>query len=140
MNDHLDIALAVGADGVHLGQDDLPCRAARALAPELIIGVSTHNVQEALTAEQDGASYINIGPIFSTGTKTLTMPPLGTAMIRTIADRVQIPFSVMGGIHESNLPEVLTAGARCIAMVTELTQAEDIGKKVNAIREIMGDS
>lgn len=125
LNDHMDIAMAVGADGVHLGQDDLPCRAARSLTEDLIIGISTHNLTEALAAEKEGASYINIGPIFSTQTKTLAMPPLGLDTLKEVVSHVSIPFTTMGGIKENNLEEVLNAGATRIAVVTEVTQSED---------------
>ena len=109
INDHVDIALEVNADGVHLGQDDLPCQTVREMAPQLIIGVSTHNLEEALQAERDGASYINIGPIFPTQTKTLGIQPLGLDKIREISAKINIPFTVMGGIHEDNIDQVIAA-------------------------------
>ena len=126
INDRIDIALGVGADGVHLGQKDLPAESARRLAPDLLIGVSTHNLEEALAAEKAGAAYINIGPIFSTPTKTAK--PLGVKAIREIAPKINLPFTVMGGIKHENVAAVLEAGARRIAVVTALTQAEDIEK------------
>jgi thiamine-phosphate pyrophosphorylase len=135
INDHLDIALACGADGVHLGQDDLPPAAAKEMAPELIIGVSTHNLEEALEAQEQGADYVNIGPIFATQTKELSMKPLGPEMIKEIAPQLKIPFTVMGGINRSNLLKVLQAGARKIAMVTAVTKADDIGQAVKELRK-----
>lgn len=135
INDHLDIALACGADGVHLGQDDLPLAAARRLAPELIIGVSTHNLEEAVEAQVQGADYVNIGPIFPTGTKKVAMAPLGPEAIKSIAPKLKIPFTVMGGINQSNIQEVLQAGARKIAVVTAVTRAEDIGQAVQELRK-----
>lgn len=127
VNDHLDIALAVGADGVHLGQDDLPCTAARSLSPDLIIGVSTHNLSEARLAQAAGASYVNIGPIFKTQTKSLPIPPVGIPALKDVNTNINIPITTMGGIKEENLQHVLEAGARRIAMVTEITQAENPG-------------
>lgn len=135
INDHLDIALACGADGVHLGQDDLPPAAAKELAPELIIGVSTHNLEEALEAQEQGADYVNIGPIFATQTKELSMKPLGSEAIEQIAPRLKIPFTVMGGINQNNIGQVLQAGARKIAVVTAVTKAGDIGLAVQELRK-----
>lgn len=135
INDHLDIALACGADGVHLGQDDLPFSAARKLAPELIIGVSTHDLDEALMAQEQGADYVNIGPIFATSTKKVPMSPLGPGMIQKIAPHLKVPFTVMGGINRANIQEVLQAGARKIAVVTAVTRAEDIGQAVQELQK-----
>ena len=135
INDHLDIALACGADGVHLGQDDLPPAAAKELAPELIIGVPTHNLEEALKAQEQGADYVNIGPIFATQTKELSMKPLGPEAIEQIAPRLKIPFTVMGGINQTNIGQVLKAGARKIAVVTAVTKAGDIGLAVQELRK-----
>jgi thiamine-phosphate pyrophosphorylase len=126
INDHVDLALAVQADGVHLGQDDLPCAAARKIAPDLIIGVSTHNLEEIEKAEEDGASYINIGPIFATSTKVVGVIPLGLDYLKNAETR--LPFSVMGGIKKDNIESVLQCGARNIAMVTAITMADDITK------------
>lgn len=133
INDYLDIALAVDADGVHLGQDDLPLEAARRLAPELIIGRSTHSLEQALEAQAGGADYVNIGPIFPTGTKEHSTA-LGSDAIRTIAPHLYIPFTVMGGINLSNIDEVVAAGARRIAVVTAVTQADDMVAAVRALR------
>lgn len=136
MNDHLDIALNSGADGVHLGQEDTPLIEARKLAPELIIGVSTHSVEEALEADKNGASYINIGPIYATGTKALSILPLGIESISEISTLIDIPFTVMGGIKAKHIPELLKKGASKIAMVTEITEAENITEKVCELRNL----
>ncbi|MEI8139438.1 MAG: thiamine phosphate synthase [bacterium] len=125
INDRVDVALAVGADGVHLGQDDFPIPAARRLAPEMIIGSSTHNVEEAVRAQNEGASYINIGPIYPTGTKVWKGEYLGLEGLRTIATVARIPFTVMGGIKKSHFPGLIAAGARTIALVTAVTAAPD---------------
>lgn len=134
INDYLDIALDVNADGVHLGQEDYALEEARSKAPELIIGISTHNRQEALTAQKNGADYINIGPIYSTNTKSLPFPALGTAILNEIPPLLNIPFTVMGGIKEKHLPELISLGATRIAMVTEITQAVDVARKVCELR------
>lgn len=135
INDHLDIALAVNADGIHLGQEDLPCKTARILAPKLIIGVSTHNLEEIKNAENDGASYINIGPLFKTNTKKLKYPPLGLDYLKSV--KTHLPFSVMGGIKMHNIKSVIQAGARNIAMITEITEASNVMEQTRKIVEII---
>jgi thiamine-phosphate pyrophosphorylase len=135
INDHLDIALSVDADGVHLGQDDLPLAAARGLTDQLLLGSSTHNLAEAEQAIAAGADYINIGPIYSTQTKTLSYDSLGLETLYQVAAEINIPFSVMGGIKEHHLDELIHLGARHIAMVTEITQAEDITAQVRQLRK-----
>ena len=136
INDRVDVALAVGADGVHLGQDDFPIPAARKLAPDLIIGASTHNVDEALRAQEEGASYINIGPIYPTGTKVWEGEYLGLDGLRTIAAVARVPFTVMGGIKQAHFPGLIDAGARIIALVTAVTAAPD---PEEATRELIGE-
>ena len=125
INDHIDIALAVGADGVHLGLDDMPLRAARERAPDLVLGASTHNVAEALEAQEAGASYINIGPLFETKTKNWTGAFLGLEGLREIGAVARIPFTVMGGIKPEHIPELRNCGARVVAVVTAITAADD---------------
>ena len=124
-DDRLDAALLADADGVHLGQDDLPCAEARKLAPQLFIGVSTHNRDELLAAQRDGCSYLNIGPIFPTGTKSLPMNSLGLETLSELAPQVKVPFSVMGGIKFSHLKTLRSHGCLHIAAVTAFTQAEN---------------
>lgn len=135
VNDRIDIAMAVKADGVHLGQDDLPVPAARALAPDLLIGASTHSLEEALRAEEEDADYVNIGPIFPTSTKTGVEKFLGPDAIVSVGSRLKIPFTVMGGINASNLEAVLAKGARRVAVVTAVTQAPDIARTVSELRK-----
>jgi thiamine-phosphate pyrophosphorylase len=135
INDHVDIALGVDADGVHLGQEDLPVQVARKLAPDLLIGVSTHSLEQALEAEKDGADYINIGPIFSTKTKEGVESSLGPEAISEISPQINVPFTVMGGISEANIDQVLARGARKVAMVSAITKAADIAKKVAFYKE-----
>ena len=139
MNDHIDIALLTGADGVHLGQDDLPLEQAVKLAPELIIGRSTHSREQALEAEAQGAAYLNLGPIYPTQTKSTPVKPLGIEIVREAGPLLHIPFTVMGGIKERHIPELLAAGAKYIAMVTEVTQAPDIGARVRQLRSLWGN-
>jgi len=134
VNDYVDIAMAVDADGVHLGQDDMPPEAVRNIAPDLIIGVSTHSLSQALTAQSAGADYINVGPIFPTGTKEVAVKVMGPEAVTEIGGQVDIPFTVMGGIKESNMDEVLERGARRLAVVTAVTEAEDIEGTVRGMR------
>jgi thiamine-phosphate pyrophosphorylase len=126
INDHVDIALSVKADGVHLGQDDMPLSAARDLAPELIIGVSTHDEAEAEAAFRGGADYVNIGPVFPTGTKEGVSEFLGVKRVSAISKRIKIPFTVMGGINLDNIHEVVSAGAKKVAVVSAITMSDDI--------------
>ena len=126
INDGLDIAMGVGADGVHLGQGDFPIAEARKLAPDMIIGASSHDIEEAVNAESDGASYVNIGPIFTTGTKKWTKDYLGLEGLTEIAPVLKnVPFTVMGGIKKKHIPDLLAAGASTIALVTAVTAADD---------------
>lgn len=135
LNDRIDIALATGADGVHLGQDDLPIEAARQLAPELIIGCSSHSAQEAVAAQEAGASYVNIGPIFSTQTKSHASGPLGPDAVEEISRRLTVPWTVMGGIKASNVDLVLQRGARLIAVVTAVTAVDDVNAACATLRQ-----
>jgi thiamine-phosphate pyrophosphorylase len=137
INDHIDIALATEADGVHLGQDDLPISAARKIASDLLLGASSHSLEEALGAEKDGADYVNIGPVFPTQTKKKLTRFLGPEAIAEIGPKLKIPFTTMGGINQNNIKDVLEKGARRIAMVTGITQAPDIADRVRALREMI---
>ncbi len=137
VDDHVDVALAACADGVHLGREDLPIAAARSIAPELLIGGSTHNLNEALSAQSEDADYINIGPIYPTSTKQVQCGNIGTAAIREIASRVNLPFTVMGGIKTRHVAELCAAGARRIAMITEITTAADVEQKVRELRGLI---
>ncbi len=138
INDHVDIALAVEADGVHLGQEDLPLAAARTIAPDLLIGISAHSRQEALKAQGEGADYVNIGPIFPTRTKEGVSRFLGPEAIPEITAGLEIPFTVMGGINGVNIDRVLAQGARRVAVVTAVTEAGDMAGAVAALREKIG--
>lgn len=137
VDDRLDIAMAAGADGVHLGQEDFPLTAARKLAPDMFFGVSTHNAEEIRKALADGCSYLNIGPMFPTRTKSVACGALGLEKIEELKALVTCPFSVMGGIKEHHLPLLCSKGFKHIAMVTEITQAPDVETKVKQLRRIM---
>jgi thiamine-phosphate pyrophosphorylase len=134
VDDRVDIALACGADGVHLGLADLPIAAARTIAPDLILGASSHNLEEALAAQAAGASYVNIGPIFATQTKDVPTGAIGPEAIAAIAPGLAIPFTTMGGIKAHNIGEVVARGARHVAVVTAVTAAEDPKAAAKALR------
>lgn len=125
VNDRLDIALATGADGVHLGQSDLPVAAARKTAPDLIVGASSHNLEEALAAQEAGAGYVNIGPIYPTQTKDHVGGAVGPEMLDAVTPHLHIPFTCMGGIKADNVGPLVERGARHPAVVTAVTAAPD---------------
>lgn len=136
INDRLDIAQAVGAAGVHLGQDDLPCRAARKiLGEDYIIGVSAHNPLEAVQAARDGADYLGCGAVFGTATKQ-DVAKLGVANLRAIRSAVQIPMVGIGGINLANYAEVLAAGADGAAIVSGILAQDDIKLTVEKLAQI----
>lgn len=139
IDDDAAVAAAVDADGVHLGQDDLPLPAARRLFPDLLLGASTHNLEEALKAQEDECDYLNVGPLFATRTKSLPMAPLGVETLDAIRPRLTVPFTVMGGIKLHHLALLREHGARRVAMVTEITEAENITETVKQLRrELLG--
>jgi thiamine-phosphate pyrophosphorylase len=125
INDRLDVALAVSADGVHLGQRDMDIADARRLAgPDLIIGISAESLGDAVRAEAQGADYIGISPVFATATKKDTATPLGLDGIRRIRAAVQLPLVGIGGITVENSAAVITAGADGIAVVSAIVSAD----------------
>ena len=138
VNDHIDIAMLVDADGVHIGQDDLPVsEVRRLLGPGKIIGLSTHGPDQALAAVRDGADYIGVGPIYATQTKEDVCAPVGLGYLDWVVSNITLPFVAIGGIKEHNIGEVAAHGARCCALVSELVGAEDISAKVLSVRAAM---
>ncbi|MEW9121643.1 MAG: thiamine phosphate synthase [Thermotaleaceae bacterium] len=135
VNDDIDIALLVGADGVHIGQEDLPIEEVRKLVgKDKIIGLSTHSPEQAQDAVRRGADYIGVGPIFQTFTKKDVCAPVGLSYLEYVIKHISIPFVAIGGIKESNIQEVAQRGASCICLVTEIVGAEDIKGKIQGIR------
>lgn len=135
VDDRLDVALAVDADGVHLGEHDLPIETARRIAPDLIVGASSHGYDEAMRNQAAGAGYVNIGPIFATQTKGLPIEPLGPDAIARIAPDLRIPFTCMGGIKPENIDQVLERGARHPAVVTAVTAQPNVAKAAKDLRD-----
>lgn len=126
INDRVDIALACGADGVHLGLGDMPIPEARSiLGPDAVIGGSSHTVEQAMEAEAQGASYVNIGPLFATATKP-GVPGIGLEPLCLVMERVKIPVTCMGGITERNICQVVLAGARYVGVVGAIFGARDM--------------
>jgi len=129
INDRVDIALACGADGVHLGQDDLPLSAGRKLMGQKIIGISTHDLDQARAAERDGADYIGFGPMFGTRTKATGYEARGPEMLQQIRRAVTLPIVAIGGITEANVQEVWQAGADSVAIIGDVLHDNDPGAK-----------
>lgn len=135
VNDHVDIAMLAGADGVHVGQDDLPVPEVRRLVgPDMIIGLSTHSPEQALAAVAAGADYIGVGPIFATRTKEDVVAPVGFSYLDWVAANIRLPFVAIGGIKAWNAAEVAAHGADCCALVSALVGAENIGAAVAEAR------
>ncbi|WP_156276165.1 thiamine phosphate synthase [Neomoorella glycerini] len=135
VNDRLDVALAVEADGVHIGQEDLPARVARELlGPGKILGVSTGTVLEARQAVADGADYLGVGSIYATKSKEDAGEPIGLAGLKAIRAAVTIPLVAIGGINSSNAADVIAAGADGVAVVSAVIGAPDIAA---AARELL---
>ena len=135
VNDRLDVALACGADGVHLGQEDLPAAAARALLREgMVLGVSAGTVEEALRAQEEGADYLGVGPVFPTPSKPDAGEPLGLEVLRSICEAVTVPVVAVGGINEGNLEKVFEAGAGGIAVISAVSSAQDMLQAVRRLR------
>ena len=125
VNDRVDVALAVGADGVHLGQQDMPLADARRLGPPgWIIGVSAESPADAIRAEKEGADYVGASPVFATPTKADAAPPLGLEGLRNIRAAVRIPLVAIGGIHAGNARAAIRAGADGLAVVSAIVSAD----------------
>ena len=125
VNDRVDLALAVGADGVHLGQDDLPARIARPLLrPGMILGVSTHSVAQARAAQADGADYVAVGSMFATRSKA-EFELVGPDLLRKLRGEIRVPLIAIGGITHDNVQEVVRAGADGVAVISAVAAADD---------------
>jgi thiamine-phosphate pyrophosphorylase len=133
INDRVDIVLACDADGVHLGQDDLPLAAGRKLMGNKIVGISTHDIEQAREAERNGADYIGFGPMFGTSTKNTGFAPRGIEMLRQIRTGVKLPIVAIGGINEQNVRQVWQAGADSAAIISDILGADDVLSKTKRI-------
>jgi len=126
VNNRVDIAMLAHADGVHLGNNDLPVERVRDFGPDLIIGVSCNEKEQVATVKERGGSYFNIGPIYKTETKKNLTPFLGSDAIESFSSLCDLPFTVMGGVKRDHIQDLVAKGVRRIAVVTALTQAKDI--------------
>jgi len=139
VNDRIDVALAIEADGAHVGQDDdMPIALARKLlGPHHILGVSAGNLQEARVAIAGGADYLGVGPIYATHTKTDAGQPIGLPLLTELANRYHTPLIAIGGINADNAAAALRAGATGIAVITAVVSAENIATATHTLRNSM---
>ncbi len=137
INDYADIAMMVGADGIHQGQDDLPVKALRKIAPQMMIGCSTHSPDQAKKAIEDGADYIGVGPIFTTQTKEDVCDAVGLEYLDYVVRNHDIPFVAIGGIKLNNLKDITARGIKTICLVTEIIGARDIENRIKKIKQIL---
>ncbi len=141
VNDRLDVALAVEADGIHVGQDDLPASLARRLiGRERILGVSAETPERAARAEAEGADYIGASPIFATPTKSDAPPPMGIAGLRLLSKAVAIPVVAIGGINRDNAASLIAAGATGVAAVSALVSAEDVESAARTLYALVAEA
>lgn len=140
VNDRPDLAAATGADGVHVGQDDLPVdEVRRIVGPDRIIGKSSHSLAQALAAQAEDVDYFAVGPIFATPTKP-TYVPVGLELVRRVAPVATKPFFCIGGIKSDNAGEVLAAGARRIVVVSGILQAPDVGACCRSLKALLNSA
>jgi thiamine-phosphate pyrophosphorylase len=136
-NDHAEIAQRVEVQGVHVGQDDASIQIVRAqITRPILVGKSTHSIEQAVAAEQEGANYIGFGPIFSTPTKP-DYSPIGLDQIREVHERVSIPIFCIGGIKSENLAQVIAAGAKRVVIVSGLLQTNDVAGYARACKKLL---
>jgi len=133
VNDYVDIALEIGADGVHLGQSDMPISEARKICGnKLIIGLSTHSVEQAVKADKEDVDYTTIGPIFNTRAKDYTV---GTEIIKEILRKIKKPLIAIGGINKDNIDSVLGQGVKSAAVISAVVSANDVRKAARELAE-----
>lgn len=137
VNDYADLAVACGADGLHLGQEDLSLKQARKiLGRDRIIGISCHNLAQALRAQNEGADYIGIGPIYATATKP-EYKPIGLEVLSELKDKIKIPYFAIGDIHAGNIKQVIAAGARRVAVCRAILKADNPKEAARQLYKIL---
>jgi len=135
INDHLEIAAAIGSEGVHVGQDDDAVAKARAVVgPSCFVGKSTHSLAQALAAQAEGADYIGFGPLYATGTKP-DYVPIGLNDITEVHRRVSLPIFCIGGVNAGRLDEIIAAGARRVVVVSAFLLAADVCDEVQRLKK-----
>lgn len=137
VDDRIDVAMACGADGVHIGREDMPLPLARAMCPDFIIGYSVDNPEEAVEAESIGADYLGAGAVFATKNKP-EEKPIGIEGLRKICESVNIPVIAIGGITLENVKEVIDAGATGVAVISAIADARDPAESVKDFVKILG--
>ena len=138
INDRMDVAQAVKADGVHLGQTDMPLEMAKSiLGDSMIIGISAESLEDAIEAEKGGADYLGVSPIYATPTKTDTAPPLGLEGLREIRKAVRLPLVGIGGLNRDNAAEVVRSGADGIAVVSAIVAADDPEVAARELKDVI---
>ena len=138
LDDNVALAIETDADGVHVGQEDLPVEAVRRLVgPDMIIGLSTHTPDQARAAVASGADYIGVGPIYPTQTKKDVCAPVTLDYLDWVVANITLPFVAIGGIKRHNIADVIAHGARCCAIVSEFVSAPDIPARVAEVRSAM---
>lgn len=138
INDRVDVALAVDADGVHVGQDDMPASIARRLlGPDKLLGVTVSNVEEARQAQTDGADYLGTNAVFATPTKTDTGQPMGLEGLHQVSETVPLPLVGIGGVKIDNAAEVIRAGGAGVAVVSAVVAADDVEAAARRLREVI---
>lgn len=137
VNDRIDVALALDADGVHLGQEDMPYRAARKLlGKDKILGITVHNIDEANEAYRAGANYLAVSPIYKTKTKHDAGKPIGLELIESIKKDLNIPVVAIGGIDLTNAVEVISAGADSLCAISAVITKDDVKKEIEKFQEL----
>jgi len=138
INERVDVALAVGADGVHLGQKSIPAYAVKKIVQDkLMIGVSTHSIDEAIEAEKGSADFITLGPIYKTPSKLKYGEPIGLDMLRKVKSKISIPVFAIGGIKEDKVKEAMGAGADGIALISGILGAKNISETARKFLELL---
>ena len=141
INDRLDVAQAVKADGVHLGQTDMPLEMAKdILGDSMLIGISAESIEDAIAAEKGGADYLGVSPIYTTSTKTDTAPPLGLAGLREIRKAVSLSLVGIGGLNKENSAEAIRSGADGVAVVSAIVAADDPEAAARTLKQIIAEA
>jgi thiamine-phosphate pyrophosphorylase len=141
INDRVDVAQAIAADGVHLGQTDMPLEIAKKiLGDSMIIGISAESLEDAIEAERGGADYLGISPIYATPTKTDTASPLGLKGLREIRNTVKLPLVGIGGLNKDNAAEVIRHGADGVAVVSAIVAADDPAAAAEELKQVIKEA
>ncbi len=135
VNDDLDLALILEADGVHLGQHDIPIKYARPLLKDKIIGISTHSLHQAREAIDSGADYIGVGPVFHTMTKTKADPVVGIDLVLKVREISSVPVVAIGGIGEDTIDSLVNRGINRVAIISDILSSDDVEAKTRALKQ-----